>query len=55
MNNIFLFLEIIAEYAAKAIAAQQRFIDSPAKVLGNKIIPDYLLAEQGGVHICSML
>lgn len=55
MNNYFLFLEIIAESATEAIGAQQRFLDSLAKVLGNKIVPDYLLAEQGGVLICSTL
>lgn len=55
MNNFFLFLEIIAGSSAKAIAAQRRSLNSLVKVLLNKIVPDYLLAEQGRVLICSIL
>lgn len=50
MIKNFFILEIVAESTAKAIAEQQRSLDFLAKVvLGNKIAPDNLLAEQGGV------
>ena len=49
-GNLSLTLEDITESAAKAIAAQQKLLDSLAKViLDNRIVLNYLLAEQGGV------
>ena len=46
----FLILEIVAKSAVKAIAAQERSLDSLAKVvLNNKIALDYLLAEPEGI------
>ena len=50
IRNLSLTLEDTAEFAAKATAAQQKFLGSLAKVvLAYRIALDYLLAEQGGV------
>ena len=49
IRNLSLTLEDTAESAAKAIAAQQKYLDSLAKVLDNRIALDYLSAKQGGV------
>lgn len=53
MIGNFLILEIVAESTAKGKAAQQRSLDSLAKiVLGNRRALEYLLAERGGVYLC---
>jgi len=53
IRTLSLTLEDLTESAAKATAAQPKFLDSLAKVvLCNRIAFDYHLAEQGGV--CSM-
>ena len=48
IRSHFLTLESIVEFDVKAIAAQQKSLDSLAKVvLDNRIALDYLLAERG--------
>ena len=48
IRNLFLTLENIAESAAKAIVAQQKSLDSLAKVVFDyRIALQYLLAERG--------
>ena len=50
IRNLSLTLKDISESAAKARAAQQKSLDSLAKVvLNNRIALDYLLADQGSV------
>ena len=49
IKNLSLTLEDTAESTAKAIDAQEKSLDSLAKVvLDNRIALDYLLADQGG-------
>lgn len=49
IRNVALTLGDTAESVAKAIAAQQKSLDSLTKdVLDNRLAFDYLLAEQGG-------
>ena len=51
VRNFSLTVESIAEYAAKATATQQKFLDSLAKVLlDNRIALDCLLLKQRAVY-----
>ena len=53
IRDLSLTLKIIAESTAKGIAAQQKSLESLAKVVFDyRISLDYLLVEQGGV--CTM-
>lgn len=53
-SNFSLILEIVAESTANATTAQQRSVDSPAKIAhDNRRAAEYLLAEHGGV--CTMV
>lgn len=48
-----LIIKIITQSVARAIAAQQRSLDSPDKIVLNRIALDHLSAEQGGACAAS--